>query len=55
MLFGKNRVLKLAMVNKLYKHREYNLATKGQFQNPYFSQIAQLTHLSQVNSAPIVE
>ena len=29
----------------MYERSEYNLATKG-----YFSQIAQLTHLSQVNS-----
>ena len=54
-LFGKNRVLKLPWLTKLYERSEYNLATKGQFQNPYFSQIAQLTHISRVNSVPIVE
>ena len=36
-------------VIKLYEHSENNLATKGQFQNPHFPQVAKLT---QVKSVP---
>ena len=43
-LFGKNRVLKLSVVAKLYSTI---LATKGQF---IFAEIAQLTYLSHGNS-----
>ena len=42
------------LVCNLYLTKLYELQ-RVQFPNPYFSQIAQLTHLSQVNSVHIVE
>ena len=54
MLFGNDRVLKLAVVNKIVQ--AYIASTiwqsKANFRK-FFSQIAQLTYLSQVNSVPI--
>ena len=54
MLFGKNRVLKLAVVNKIVRAQRVQFGNQRPISEPYFSQIAQLTHLSQVNSVPIV-
>ena len=53
MLFGKNRVLKLAMVNKIVRAQRVQFGYQRLAISE--SQIAQLTHLSQVNSVPIVE
>ena len=51
-LFGKNRVLKLAVVNKIVRAQGVQFGNQRPISE---SQIAQLTHLSQVNSVPIVE
>ena len=51
MLFGKNRVLKLAVVNKIVRAQRVQFGNQRPISE---SQIAQLTHLSQVNSVPIV-
>ena len=55
MLFGKNRVLKLAVVNKIVRAQRVQFGNQRPISESLFSQIAQLTHLSQVNSVPIVE
>ena len=56
MLFGKNRVLKLAVVNKIVRAQRVQFGNQRPIsESLFFPQIAQLTHLSQVNSVPIVE
>ena len=54
-LFGKNWVLKLAVVNKIVRAQRVQFGNQRPISEPNFSQIAQLTHLSQVNSVHIVE
>ena len=50
-LFGKNRVLKLAMGNKIVQVQRVRFGNQRPISEwPIFSQIAQLTHLFMVNS-----